>query len=843
MNKQLIAAMTSIAMIASSCVSTQKSEFRGIASELQAEKVAEIAKQGIEGAKGGKVDFGSAPFFVRNFESKDVQELAAAYDMKLSAGQIITDNDMAFNQKLKVIHDAQHELRMVYFIYSDDYSSSKLNSALLDKAKQGVDITLMVDFITNYKNLDLFIALNEASNHKIKVNFYNFPSQTIFQDANYMTLPCPGGKPSSHDDCYKDKVAKMKDMGITSQPTPFAKLLLTGIYGKSAAALKAALGLGAQINPADYKGKVTSEEDMEALKDLAEIVEEAFIKGSIIAKIKLSMAISMYGDKINPILNEVTGRLPVRRLSEDSRHADVWDHLTDYTHHKLVIADKNQFVLGGRNVEDSYHMKKVIGTKGKYIFMDTDFWGQTKEDDGAKGIVDAFDKIIQSNMVASLDTVKTHLAYDFIANTGGKNEIGAAQRAVGFCMQQNSSDMGGCILDSLPKMEGFISQANRVKNVIDQMGQSYKAYQTKYQATPAANPFFGKLSSKDLEQAQFSYIENVNYNKKNGERIAGSKVGFEKENNKNIQATWYRALENVCKVSADQKIEKRVVFHTAYLLMPSGLIHRLAQMMNNDFGDCSRVTVTFITNSPFTTDLAPVNILARYQLGALFDHYATLNKIKSDFEQPAMVSSNDSGAGGRMMKFKYKSFWPKLEYYEYAPADVPSLVALNGAKPNSLHTKTTLIGDDLIVGSANADIRSYMMDTNNALLIRNATDMNASYLAFINNLVKTGKIVDHLSEFQGKSFDELRTANQQFLYAGAQRWKQERRLTPELVKSVLDKIDQAGKMVYNTTRSLLIYRGEFEKARLDSETRPQAGKFNDELNKAANNMDNWFKVF
>ena len=218
------------------------------------------------------------------------------------------------------------------------------------------------------------------------------------------------------------------------------------------------------------------------------------------------------------------------------------------------------------------------------------------------------------------------------------------------------------------------------------------------------------------------------------------------------------------------------------------------------------MTITFITNSAFTTDLAPINVLARYQLGALFDHYKQLIQIKTEFEKAGYVPGpGESGAGGTVKSFPYHQFWPKLEYYEYGPTTLEQAQALT-QKPQSLHTKTTLIGDDLIVGSANADVRSYLMDTNNAMMIRNAKELNASYIAFVDNLIKTKTVHDRLADFQGQSAAALSQQNAKFLEVGAIRWKQETRLTPERAKVLLKYIDDAGDKIYNTTRALLVYR-------------------------------------
>jgi cardiolipin synthase C len=290
--------------------------------------------------------------------------------------------------------------------------------------------------------------------------------------------------------------------------------------------------------------------------------------------------------------------------------------------------------------------------------------------------------------------------------------------------------------------------------------------------------------------------------------------------------------------------------------MPTGMVHRIAQMMNNDFGDCSRVTVTFITNSPYTTDLAPINVLARYQLGALFDHYKSLQQYKETFEAPVTlegsgddsryVPATSSTPANKIVKFKYKQFWPKLEYYEYKPVEIEDLVAnyvTQNKKPNSLHTKTSMLGDDLIVGSANADVRSYYMDTNNAMMIRNAHELNGQYIRFINDLVASGKVVDRMAHFQGRSFAELRAENENFLNKFAQRWKQEKRLDKGYAKKILEYIDQGGQKIYNTTKYLLTYRDRFEKSNLGDVVQGDAYHFNEQLNKDANAMDDLFKLF
>ncbi len=796
--------MVSIAMIASSCASTPQTELRNVANTLTNTQNAQAVS-----AAGSNYDF-SVKKKPELFSSLDISKLASASNVKLEEGQLITNNDLAFDKKLELINSAQKEIRMVYFIYAGDNSSSQINQALIAKAKNGVKIKLMVDFVTNYKNLDLFSMLEREGNGNIKTYFYNVPTSQIIEDANFTVLPCPKEAPATSDACFNSKLVEMAKID-KSQPTAFAKILLSGMYGKSGTALKVALGYGAEIDPKNYQNQKQSAEgkDKDALITFAKLAANAFVQKSASAKIQLSIAMTTYSEQLNPLINELTGRLPVRNIEADANHANFWDHMTDYTHHKLLVVDHNQFQLGGRNVEDSYHMNQRVSPTGKYIFMDTDFWGRTKDDSGAQAIEAAFDKIIDTPMVKDIGYVKSMMAFDFIVNVGSKEVPGAAEMAVGSCLQNKAADLGGCILKTLPSMPNFKSENNRVNVMVKQMNQLSDEYNLKYVQTRLKKSAaeFPPMSQKDLDQAEIFYLENYNYVKGSNVRIFGSKLGSEDKNNKNIQAAWYRGLENACKVSQTERRDIRVIFNTAYLLMPSGMILRIAKMMNGDFDDCSRVRLTFITNSPMTTDLAPINVLARYQLGAIFTYYNSSKNTK---------------------------YSPKIDFYE--------LKAVAGVG-QSLHTKTSLIGDDLIVGSANADVRSYYMDTNNAVLIRNAKDLNASYIQYIDGLITSGRIESKMSDFVGKTIAQLRQENEKMLFVAASRWRKEDRLTPGRVTAIMDHLDQVGRSIYETTNSLISFRGSFGDQHMGEDNLLNRATNNNKLNAVANDYDSKFKLF
>jgi phosphatidylserine/phosphatidylglycerophosphate/cardiolipin synthase-like enzyme len=154
-----------------------------------------------------------------------------------------------------------------------------------------------------------------------------------------------------------------------------------------------------------------------------------------------------------------------------------------------------------------------------------------------------------------------------------------------------------------------------------------------------------------------------------------------------------QSLRHVCTASDKSGQRKRVILHQGYVLFPSNLMLALANMLDGTWR-CGKVDVLVLTNSFDTTDLNIINIFARYQLKPLADR---------------AVSSPSP----------HKARLKILEYLK--PAE--------GAN-RSLHSKVNIIGDDLIIGSANADVRSWYMDTNNGFFIRNA-------IRFIDDYTKT----------------------------------------------------------------------------------------------------------
>ncbi len=164
--------------------------------------------------------------------------------------RVITDNDAAFAQKLRLVESARSSIDMLYLIYHGDYASSVLTNAVLAAAARGVDVRLIVDYNTNYRHLDLYTMLErEAASGpgSVQFRFYNRPTRRIVEDAVYMTIGCSNvleaeGDAGSQAGCDQRKFdfierafaeEKIEPAGLISNLNIAGSgLFLSGLYGR-----------------------------------------------------------------------------------------------------------------------------------------------------------------------------------------------------------------------------------------------------------------------------------------------------------------------------------------------------------------------------------------------------------------------------------------------------------------------------------------------------------------------------------------------------------------------------------------------------------------------------------
>jgi cardiolipin synthase C len=632
-------------------------------------------------------------------------KIASAAPLRASEARVYTDNDQAFLSKLHLVEEAHRSIDLAYYIYADDYSSSYMTRALIAAARRGVAVRLLVDYQTNYKNLDLFSMMEAQGAGNLRVRLYGRPTRHIVEDAVYLTLACDKDSAAKRpmEACAAQKFDRIDAMfaqesidGRPAAPRDISNLalgnsglFLSGYYAKHPDAMALAIQTGQGVDPAQSGGQKPTGAEKQVLEQVATDWWHAHTGNEFLrltSRARLGIEFAVFGAKLNPLADMVDSLIPAGRPMSAQEKRD-WDHITDYSHHKFLWVDGTALQMGGRNVEDSYHMHPNALTE-KYVFMDTDVYVQLAA--GAERVTQAFEELWGfDRVVATLAEVRMHAPNDFVAN------VAAMDAAKNQC-QATPTD-ADCFRTA------FAARAKSLAQRIDErwatLNRRADTYATQYlpAIAEARSPTFVVDRG-----ASFAYLENLPYDRAlppaSRTRTYGASVGAESAGGKNIHEAWLRELDDVCR-AATREHPKRIILHNAYFYPGANYLYGMSRLANGDL-DCSNVRVTVITNSIETTDLSVVNLLARHSMKAFAEFY------------------RDSSDPKRRARF---------EYFEYVPvAGGPNL---------SLHTKTTVFGDDIVIGSANADVRSFMMDSNNAMLIRNAPSFLQAYVSFVDGIL------------------------------------------------------------------------------------------------------------
>jgi putative cardiolipin synthase len=664
---------------------------------------------------------------------------ASSGKLAFTKADLIVGNDAAFRSKLEMIKQAKTSIDAMYYIYNDDYSSSVITEALIAAARRGVRVRLLLDYHTHYKDLDFFTMMERQGNSgpgSLEVRFYNRPTRNIVMDAAYLTMGCGKAqeKPRS-ENCSSAKFADIEkrfaeeridnvpaaELGISNLNIGSSGLFLSGMYSKKPDVMAFAVLHGQEIDLSKFTqaGTKATPQDKENLKQVARIYWDSRVGNPLrrlTAKLQLAVVFHLYGEALNPIYDNLAEHFPLERKDAKAAALD-WEYMTDFLHHKLLLIDTTLLQLGGRNIEDSYHMRPNEMIE-KYIFLDTDFRLEIKS--GGEDVKRAFDDLWNfRRMVASTAEIRQHAPNDVSANFDAYEE---AQTACSTVAKKEARD--ACITQQFEKRSLTLPQREerRYQTVRKNAERYWKEY--RYATAPDSSPIF------TVDQSAFMvYVENLPFfggpEDEKSRRSYGAQNGDAAIHGKRIHALWVAGLENACR-NATEADPQRVILHQAYFFPPSNLIRQFGRMINGDL-DCRHVTVTVLTNSIETTDLNLVNLLARHSAKAFAEYYQT-------------ERNPERGA--------------RFEYYEYKKFDQLARM--------SLHTKVSIFGDDILVGSANADVRSYMMDSNNGVLIRGAPKFLDQYVSHLDDLMHNpDKTRNMTSYFATTDRDQMLTEDRQ----------------------------------------------------------------------------------
>ena len=681
---------------------------------------------------------------------------ASAGPLAFADGRVFMSNDDAFAAKLALVETAHQRLDLAYYIFADDYSTARLSQALIDAARRGVQVRLLVDYFSAYKDLDRFSWLEQQGEGRIAVRFYNRPTLSIVKDAAFLTLGCAdvgvAGKA-----CDAQKLAAVDrhfaadaEQDFSNRSFAGSGLFLSGLYGKNPLVMAYAISRGQDIDAEALSSGAASADSArtDQLKALGKLFFKArYVGGAegLAAKLKLAVVRQTFGEQVNPVFDAVNSYLPLSRQNNTRARRD-WDYLTEFLHHKFLLADGRTLMLGGRNVADSYHMHPNP-LADKYIFMDTDV--KLSLASASAALTESFDRLwnLQS-MVAPLAEVRRHAPNDLLMN------FAVMQAAQAACDKGTDSACVDRYVD-----QHFVPLAARMKAVAEAHRQHVQRYATDYRRRTDGAP----LAIDADADARIFYLENLPV--ADGKRTYGARHNGEAASNKNIQAVWRAALQDVC--AQDAAAPREVLLHNAYLFLPANLLHDIAAALDGT-RPCAGVTLTLLTNSLETTDLNVVNLLAVWQLKALADHL------------------RDAGPADHAAT---------LRYLEYRPVD--------GAKL-SLHSKVMVFGSDIFIGSSNADLRSFMMDSNNGVFIRNAPAFVRAYTQRIQALLDTpGRIADDTARI-GRGKDQLGVEMNQLIDQLLARYAGPDRLTAEQRRNLKAQMQATTQRVYALSRRIML---------------------------------------
>lgn len=646
-------------------------------------------------------------------------------------GRVITDNDVAFASKLRMIEDARSSLDMMYYAYDDDYSSAVFSEALIAAAVRGARVRLLLDYNTCYKNLDYYLMLEQEARRgtgSLEVRFYNRPTRRVVRDAAFMTLGC-SGLSEGRSGCDEAKLRKLDRRFaaelIDGQPVTEntsnldvaeSGLFLSGLYDKRPDLMALAVTRGQGLDPEAVAGASsrTPPEQLESLKRLGRIYWQSRTGPPfqrLLSRIQMSFAFLVFGEQITPIFDTFTSILPAEQADLDEHLRD-WRHLTDFLHHKLLLADGSRLQLGGRNVGDSYHLRSHPLVE-KYAFDDTDIYLELDAGDGEQ-VARSFEGLWDfRQMVADLSEVRAHAPNDFAANAAAAVEAEAA------CASIPEEQRPDCMEQELGRRLQSLDERLAIRR--EGMMEKARIYREEYLAEArgsSASPSF------ELDRdAAVIYVENLPFDKDlpvaSRTRNYATGGADEAAAGKNLHHLWRAALINTCG-AASAEAPRRVILHHAYFLPPAKLLRTLGDIASGRI-ECRHVTVQILTNSFETTDLSIVNTLVRHQLKALTEFLEAESRPESR---------------------------ARFEIYEYLPKT---------ADPKfSLHSKVSILGEDLIIGSANFDVRSFVADSNNGVFIRGADDLRNRLVDFIDaRLTDPEQVVAITDAFTALSRDEM----------------------------------------------------------------------------------------
>jgi hypothetical protein len=299
-----------------------------------------------------------------------------------------------------------------------------------------------------------------------------------------------------------------------------------------------------------------------------------------------------------------------------------------------------------------------------------------------------------------------------------------------ICKEQSGETYIKCYSEHFTKeLLNVQSLQTRMKSQNETIVAKSREFQAKYSPRPEPDQPNIILDTSSPDSWELHYLENLPFDS-HGNRMFGANVSHLEKSGKFLHQVWGEALNDMCKSKV--RTNRQVYIHNAYVFLPGNLFGTILDMTTSGGAlDCENVTIKVITNSFYSTDLNPINLLNDIMVAKLFTQY------KQDRNHQKVAS---------------------LNYYEYLPHNIEEAIESRkqGLSGHSLHSKVNVFGDDVMIGSANADPRSMMMDANNGIYIRNAPHLAYHYSHWLDEKIgDSNQIVDLTESYLNKTVAEV----------------------------------------------------------------------------------------
>lgn len=346
--------------------------------------------------------------------------------------RLLNDNHDAWQAKRHLVGTARHTLDLAYFILEVDGSTTRLLLDLVAAAQRGVKVRLLVDYFLTFAQAPVLRCL--AAQPNIQVHRYGPPT------AGWL--------------------AALAAAGIDSQG--FIKGLMATNGAMMAEAMKGSTLFAPQVSQALIALRA---EPGQGMVGFSQQVLSAVTPGSdgvAAAPVPMPATPMSAVDRVAALRQVATVIEIVRGLKQ----------FLHRSHHKLLLADGQRFIMGGRNLADAYHCN-LLPSPGR-AFIDTDILARDRQR-GGSGHRQTFEQLWAHAHTADIhqpDPLDQRPALPLASWQGLALPAPAIRPGTGFRRGLKLPDMDGTLVDNLPADKGDASITRAYTDCIRQFTAS-----------------------------------------------------------------------------------------------------------------------------------------------------------------------------------------------------------------------------------------------------------------------------------------------------------------------------------------------------------------------------------